>query len=430
MGETSDSNGEDEDSEIELVDFSGEDSEEPEAAEAKVEADLPPVRLAMLVMTFVIQGYTLIGPLQHDFKHALNISDVGDLGHTFTQAAGFVQISKFAMTLGQRVLLGFVSPVVRVYIAMGLMVAGTIIPPLFVFTLGMNWMGLVWMCYGTIGLSLGIFEPTFLSVITPLGPLTKSWAILGFPAAFGIVNIIGRSCMALFGTPVSVLFWYIVLCVPVGVVAFFVITPPESEGQGVREARLRQSFRDWRSWFLKMVPFMLVNIVSHFVMESVLPAIFNTYNADLVPLYDRASITNLMDKNCFLVVLSIFNMAGDILSRKFGYCLELDRFRANMFVLGIALVCCIGGLALTIRGVAIESWFAVFLAFWGAGLNYAVTAKYIDRFVPREHNLAAYSLWMFVGYGGAIMGSYMVDTVRYWICGDGEYPYECLASLS
>jgi len=53
-------------------------------------------------------------------------------------------------------------------------------------------------------------------------------------------------------------------------------------------------------------------------------------------------------------------------------------------------------------------------------------ARYIDRFVPKEHNLAAYSLWCFVGDAGSILGGSTVDAVRGWICGGHVYTYECL----
>lgn len=87
-------------------------------SKAELEEDLPPRRLVLVVMIAVIQGYTLIGPLQHSFKVAMRIGDKGALSHVFTQAAALVQWGKFAMTLGQNVIFSRVPPLVRVYIAM------------------------------------------------------------------------------------------------------------------------------------------------------------------------------------------------------------------------------------------------------------------------------------------------------------------------
>merc|ERR1719382_375079 len=95
--------------------------------------------------------------------------------------------------------------------------------------------------------------------------------------------------------------------------------------------------------------------------------------------------------------------------------------------LGFALVCSCLGLYLTVQGIALLAIFSAFLAFFGSGFNYAITAKYIDKHVPRKHNLAAYSVWMFVGYLGAIAGSVLVSMVRGWICKGQTFEFQCLA---
>jgi hypothetical protein len=272
-----------------------------------------------------------------------------------------------------------------------------------------------------------MFEGSYLSVISPLGPMTKSWAIMGFPAAFGLINVVGRLSMVYLNVPVELLFWCIVVGIPIAMLVFDHIAPEETtaDGKSYKQAGVRASLRDWRSWFIKMIPFLMVNVVSHFVMESVLPAIFNTYNAKKVSIYGPHDVDTLMDKNMFLVILAIFNMAGDMTSRRVGYCFELKRYRTNFAALLFSLSCCFMGLYLVTLGVAWLSWISVFLAFWGNGFNYAVTAKYIDKFVPRKHNLAAYSLWMFVGYSGAIAGAVLVNTVKAQICHGESYAYQC-----
>jgi len=196
-----------------LSDKSSEADGESQQLDVEAEAQLPPQRLILVVMVCMIQGYTLIGPLQHAFKVQMKIGDTGDVAHVFTQAAALVQWGKFAMTLGQNVLLACLCPMQRVFLAMMGMMLGCLIPPFFVYAVGSTWLGWVFISFGLIGLSLGIFECTFLNVITPLGPLTKSYAIMGFPAAFAIVNVIGMSIVS-FGVPVQALFWYILVCLP------------------------------------------------------------------------------------------------------------------------------------------------------------------------------------------------------------------------
>lgn len=410
------------------------------AAKSDVEADLPPLHAVLPVMISVIQGYTLIGPLQHSFKEAMNVGDTGALGHAFTQAAALVQWGKFAMTMGQNLVLAPCSPLVRVYIAMAGMFLGALIPPFCVFALESHWFGWVFLSFGLIGLSLGVFECTFLNVITPLGPLTKSWAIMGFPAAFFLINVLGFLLVS-FGMPVQVLFWYVVACMPFGAALFaFRVVPrlrevwSESAGRAARAdgeaggkgAAIWDSCLDWRAWLPSLLPFMLCNIVGHFVMEGALPANFNAFNDHVVPLLGRTD-DHLMNKERFFVVFFVFVGVGDMASRRFTYSLGLDTYRSSIIALLAALACCLAGMYLTTLGIGVVAWLSAFLSFWGQGMNYAIGSKYIDRFVPRRHNLAAYSLWIFTGAAGAILGSTLVDVIRYWICHDEASLHECLA---
>mmetsp|Transcript_62513 Transcript_62513/g.172993 ORF Transcript_62513/g.172993 Transcript_62513/m.172993 type:complete len:237 (+) Transcript_62513:1-711(+) len=233
--------------------------------------------------------------------------------------------------------------------------------------------------------------------------------------------------MALCDMPVKAVFWYIVLCQPLAIVLFRHLAPHDTkvDGKSYAQSSMAGSLRDWRSWLVKMIPFLLVNVMSHFVMESVLPAVFNTYNAHQVALKGPTDTSVLMKKTWFLVVLSICMAIGDMSSRRIGYMFEITTTKSNYLALLFALVCSSSGLYLTTKGIAALTWLAVFLAFFGAGFNYAITSRYIDRRVPRKHNLAGYSLWMFVGYMGAIAGAVLVTMVRGWICGGKEYEYQC-----
>lgn len=428
LREADEPNNQVDDSTSEISDTSDGDS----SCESDAYDERPPQRLAFVVMTCVISGYTLIGPLQHDLKVRLNVADSGRVGEMFIQSVALVQWGKTFLTLGQNVLLAWLPAIKRVYLAIVIMLIGVLIPPLMIFTFGSTWLGWVPIAYGCIGIALGIFECTFLSVISPLGPLTKSWAIMGFPAAFFIVNVFWQALRALIDFPVAVCFWYVALCMPVGLIAFRRIAPRDtkSDGKSYKQAALRTSLTDWRSWLVKMMPFCLVNIAAHFVMESILPAIFNTYNAKQVSLLGPMETSVLMKKEWFLVMLAFLLGISDMISRRIGYCFDLKTTSANYLGLAFALSCSILGLYLTTLGIAWLTWLSSSLGFFGNGFNYAITSKYIDRFVPRKHNLAAYSVWMFVGYCGAISGAVLVSTVKFWICGDNEYEFQCHAGLA
>eukprot|EP00930_Biecheleria_cincta_P031922 TRINITY_DN22137_c0_g1_i1.p1 TRINITY_DN22137_c0_g1~~TRINITY_DN22137_c0_g1_i1.p1 ORF type:complete len:472 (-),score=58.49 TRINITY_DN22137_c0_g1_i1:149-1495(-) len=414
------------------------DLKDATTADHAMEEALPPTRLVLVVMIAVIQGYTLIGPLQHDFKTQMKIGDSGaGASAAFTQAAALVQWGKFAMTLGQNFLFYHLDPVKRVYVATAGMLVGTLLPPLIVFTFGNRWLGWVFLSFGCIGLSLGTFEATFLAAITPLGPLTKSWAIMGFPGAFAIVNVFG-GLLLYAGLPVVVLFWYIVFGLPVGIFVFARFIVPKLKAlssdtakcnvlSSNKQASILHSLRHAASWMPMLIPFMAANIVGHFVMEGALPANFNAFNDHQVPLLGRRENDHLLDKRLFFVVFFVFVGLGDMASRRFAYCLVLDTHLKNFIALSIGIACSVLGMYLTVLGVGLVSWASVFLTFWGQGFNYAVSSKFIDRFIPREHNCAAYSFWMFAGSAGAIAGATMVDLIRGWICHGDVYLHECIS---
>ena len=412
------------------------------AAAQGQEESLPPQRIVLVVMICVIQGYTLVGPLQHAFKQSLHISDDSPEGRIFTQAAALVQWFKWSMTLAQNFLLQCLSPKARVYLSMVLMMLGCVIPPVCIYSLGHLWIGWAFLSFGLVGMSLGVFEVAYLNVITPLGPLTKSWAIIGFPASFAIINVIGFTLVS-FGMPVAVLFWYIVLCMPIGLIVFAKrIAPklhtgstdpgPAETGHVLRnnqQAKVWNSIRRWYTWVPILSPYILAHFVTDFVMEGALPANFNTFNSDKVPLLGPTDDDHLMDKHRFFVVFFIFVGLSDMISRRFAYCFALDTLSKNIVALCFGVTCSALGMGLTILGIGVVSWASAALTFFGQGFNYAVASKSIDKFIPREHNLAAYSLWMFIGSAGAIAGSTLVDYIRSWICRGEVYTHQCLAHV-
>ena len=56
---------------------------------------------------------------------------------------------------------------------------------------GSKWVGWVYICYFLGGVAIGTFESNLLTSITPLGPATKVWAIVGMPAGFAFMSIGG-----------------------------------------------------------------------------------------------------------------------------------------------------------------------------------------------------------------------------------------------
>eukprot|EP00913_Durusdinium_trenchii_P009337 g8775.t1 len=311
-----------------------------------VEPEQAPTRIMMLVMLSMFQGYaSMVGPLQSAYKHELGVKHGTASAHIFTQAAVGVHYGKLIARLGHNIIFACISPRSRVMIAMVFMFVGVLIPPLLVFTLEWHWVYSVFIAYILSGLGLGIFEVTFLSVITPLGKATKSWAIIGCPAGFGTINILGLT-LSSFGLPVVWLYW------------------PLSQ----HDCEVRVSFGlacEARRWMPGMAPFFLAQFLSHFAMEN-WPAIFYMFHPPKVPLFNPESSDYLMDWG-------------------------------QLALLGLAMGLIIAGLYLESLAIAIIIPLAIFMIFWGNGTIYGLTANHVDKQVPPEHNLASYSCWCFIG---------------------------------
>merc|ERR1712137_84720 len=256
-------------------------------------------------MMCMFQGYaSMVGPMQHAFKHELVAAHGSPAAHNFTQAAVGVHYGKLLARLGQSVVLGFMSPWWRVVTSMILMLVGIFIPPFFAFGLNFDWVGLVFIAYICSGIGLGIFEVTFLSVITPLGPLTKAWAIMGAPAGFLSINVLGLILTSV-GVPVVGLYWYIFICIPLGMVVFFLYAPDSASTSEMSDSSILDSVKEAPGWMPKMVPFFFAQFLSHFAMEN-WPAIFYMFPPPVVPLLGPHRDDTLVPWGRFFAVCYVF----------------------------------------------------------------------------------------------------------------------------
>jgi len=389
-----------------------------------------PTRMLFWSMLCIFQCYAImVGPCQQKFKKALHVGQFGQNAALFTQAADFVHWGKFFMRVGHNVVFGCFSPRQRVLIAMMLVLVGCAIPPVFVFTLGVDWIGTVFLSYGLAGMGIGISECTFLGVITPLGGHTKTWAILAVPVGFGVINIAGMVCTSV-GVPVESLYFYVVAWVPIGMFIFNRYAPKDSEVKlsSHKQSTPKDSCAVWRSWLPMMTPCLVAKVVVNFAMENITPVSFYTFNAKKVPMFDPAATTSLMNHDIYFAILGAVTLIGNAASQHAAYKMNLGRY--SSFV-ALMICACIGGLIccyLVTLKIATVSIAAVFLAFWANGTVYGGSAIFIDRFIPKQHNLMAYSVWCMLGDLGPILGGAGMDVLRSYICNGHEYVYTCKSS--
>merc|ERR1712151_1279409 len=87
---------------------------------------------------------------------------------------------------------------------------------------------------------------------------------------------------------------------------------------------------------------------------------------------------------------------------------------------------CVVGEALDFLLIAIITGIAAFISYFGNGLIYGLSAKFIDAYIPQEHRYAAYNLWCFwgdlAGYAGQ---SSLSVSIAKAACGGHHYKYVC-----
>jgi len=316
----------------------------------------------------------------------------------------------------------------RVYVAMLITLVGVLLPPVFVYALGSTWLGWAFIHFALLGIGVGIFESTFLSVISPLGKMTKAWAIMGAPIGLGVLDII---CQILHSKQVASLnevyfSWYIAICLPFGMYVFHAHSP--REGIVVQQVNILSSLTHGGRWLVTLIPFMIAKIVSSFVMENT-PGWYYVYNGDEVPLFNPAATgPPLMDKDFYFTIVYLCVLVGDAISRRIVYFFPINTVPQNIAWLLVAIFCSVGGFLMEIPAIAVLTWLAAFMAFWGNGMVYGVSAKYFDAFVPREHNRSMYSLWCMLGDFGGIFGAWVVTWFNGLLCSE-HYMYECVKKV-
>eukprot|EP00928_Gymnodinium_smaydae_P028846 TRINITY_DN21893_c0_g4_i2.p1 TRINITY_DN21893_c0_g4~~TRINITY_DN21893_c0_g4_i2.p1 ORF type:complete len:434 (-),score=45.71 TRINITY_DN21893_c0_g4_i2:157-1290(-) len=377
-------------------------------------------------MACVFQGYAAYVALQRFLKAELKATTDASRVEAFTAATTLMHWGKLIMRVGHDAVFFYLSTRMRVLVAMMLVLISMLVPPVFVWWLQSDWMGLAFLHFGLLGIGVGVFEGTFLSVISPLGKETKAWAILGTPLGLAVVDIVCQlfhSKAVLNMNPVY-FYLYIAVCMPFGMALFCKLSPKDA-GIANKQVNILISLRDMKRWLPMMIPFFIAKCVGSFVMENT-PGWFYVYNGSKVPLFSPSATTNLVDPDLYFVLIYIVVLLGDGISRRVVYYFPLNTLKANIAVLALAVLCSVVGFYLESFAIAVVTLLAAFLAFWGNGLGYGVAAKYIDSYVPAEHNRAVYSLWCMVGDVGGIFGALVVVWVNEFFCHGKHSVYECL----
>jgi len=408
---------------------------DPQHVREEVERELPLVREMLLAFMVMFQGYgTLVGNPQHSLKSVIGISGFGSHeAERFTTATNLFQWGKCATRVLQIIFLVAMEPRGLVNLAYVLMFVAMLIPPVFIFAADLVhlWFPLVACTYFLGGVAVGIFEGTFLSVTSALGRNTKLFAIMGAPLGFAMLNIVLGTALG-FGMPVEVYYYYSAACIPAGMM-IFQKKAPRAAGLAAAKGCIPfcRSLRAAGSWLPSMIPLLLAKCVGNFVLENTFPLTYNVYNEDKVPLFGGpSSTTGLVPKQYYLSLYFFVLMAiGDTVSRRVPLYINTSSFWKTQALLVGATFLCFGGEALLFLITPLVTGVGTYVALFGQGFIYGLSAKYIDTFVPQEHNYAAYMLWCFAGDIGGIVGSsFVVNRMAAAVCEGRSYEYVCHAA--
>eukprot|EP00438_Fugacium_kawagutii_P006979 Skav233376 [mRNA] locus=scaffold1038:71706:72995:+ [translate_table: standard] len=385
----------------------------------------PAVRILLLAFMIMFQGYGVMnGNPAHALKMKLDLPE--SEAAAFQDATASFQLSKLLMRILQISLLVFLQPNGIVYLSYAIMFVAVLIPIIFVWGADMTNLSVVYLQYTLGGVAIGLFEGTFLSVISVLGKSTKTFAIMGAPLGFAVHNILLGSIVP---SGYEVIYYiYSAACIPFAVVIFYFYAPiadASSSGKGCQI--FVKSLQQPKQWLPQMLPWFLAKFAGNFVMEDAFPLLYLTFNTLEVPLFGPASTSPTIPFKYYTAFYWFVLMAlGDTISRRVPEVLNLSSSKAWGLWIVISILLCVGGEALNFLLIPSVTGLAAFIAYFGNGLVYGLSAQYIDAYIPPEHRYTAYNLWCFAGdlAGYAGQGGLSVKIAES-ACKGRHYTYIC-----
>mmetsp|Transcript_39532 Transcript_39532/g.101489 ORF Transcript_39532/g.101489 Transcript_39532/m.101489 type:complete len:379 (+) Transcript_39532:359-1495(+) len=371
-------------------------------------------------------------------------------------------IGNLIFRAGHNVFFSFLNPVRRVYVAMSSMMLSMFI--LIFLSLGVpsglfGCPDIVWVyvAYMLGGVAIGTFEANLLAVITPLGPTTKLWAIIGMPVGIVIITVLGFFIMnwEIFAFKAVPFYIFVFVFLIVGMLVFGLSIPkdvshhlhtdespepsvvdgdtetprrgshsgkPVPKHEAIRAMTFRELIADFKAvkhWLPKIavhVPAMTINM---FAVSVFSPGL-------LLYLYDQPTfVVNAFGHSytirydLFFVVYNIFFSLGDSLSRKIFYpgsslcccCCNKGKGMPVLFPL-FSLLFTGAGIGIGLSGFAFIVPLGGFFVAFGNGSLYAQTCGHIDRSINHSHNLISLSTWLFVGDIGSVIGTNVVPLLK------------------
>lgn len=370
-------------------------------------------RSVILATLPIFMGYSALNALQRKVKLKIGISDEDYSGsELFSFACSLLYAGNLCFRLLHNVLFACLRPRQRVFLSLALMSCSMMALGVGVFLLGIKSIAIIFIAYGLGGVAIGSFESNVLSCISPLGHGTKTWAVMGLPIGYNIINI--GSFALLWATndseAVQALMYFLVIAgCAMGAFVFAVVLPRvDVAGNSDTLAAFTKDLKAWRDWFPHVTWNSLalcVNMFSVAMFSSIALYIYD--NPGGVPLMGSASDI-IISKSMFMMVYNVCTFTGDTVSRKLAY--KMKPRNPMIFLLATVI-----GTFLCLTKIAILSWPGVMLVLFANGGIYASTTKHIDVWVRKDQTLVALSVWLFLGDIGSVTGANVLYKIREWV---------------
>ena len=264
--------------------------------------------------------------------------------------------------------------------------------------------GWVYISYLFGGIGIGSFESNILSTITPLGHLTKLWAMMGISIGFLIITVGGYGMMSLININVIYIYIFVFICCFISIFLWLIRIPvPKSYDNQQSIKDFIHHIRSWRNWLPSIIWYCIALMIDMFFLSSNTALNQYIYDGKIFPLFGEWTKLNIMIKqNIFLCILNAMQFIGDICGRKIIYYFKLSIHPFYYLIFSII------GAILCMSKIPIAALFGTSFVTLANGLIYSSTTYYIDKHLNknnRKYLLTSLSFWLFIGDIGSVTGS-------------------------
>jgi hypothetical protein len=371
--------------------------------------DTGTTRVALGAVMPVFMGYAVLLAVQQKLRAHMGITDnASSAAYAFGAGASCIFFGNLVFRLLHNVIFGALRPRSRVLVSYGLMVTSMCIVLLCGYALRITSVTFVFFAYTFAGASIGTFEATIISCVTPLGHATKKWAVMGMPLGYNGAAIAAFATFSLTPVASSVhvqvgCFSTVAVANVAGALLFHNAIPDVGFAASDDSfATFRNNISLWREWLPAMAHHVVAMIVNMFVVIVMSTVVLYVFNTDHVPVTPSGSTVS---KNVFLLVFNACAFAGDFCSRAITY---VRTPTCSPLVMLLLTLC---GCGLVAARCAAAAWAGMLLVMCANGTIYAMTTKHIDDRLPRRFNLAALSVWLFAGDCASTLAANLTDLI-------------------